>query len=327
MSELASRTLRRPARVLSLMAEARPDGRGRAGAPRRGAVQLEHRLVELPERPQTRRFGKVFVGSPMKFAVSPSTSSLFRRWRSGSSRKNRGESNPVGRAPSRPAAGERRGCGTSHRSSAGHKRRARRAGTPRAAARRWGPRRGRWSSATRAWTSTRRGRGRRRSMRWRRCALSRGSFRASRSSRAERSGLVARASAGRRRPRRRTPSTRRSTTSRCSRNLPHARRRDRGHGALPAHGEPSPRPRVTLSRPTLGAKVERRRRSCGAAPRGAPGAGQTRVRTALIFTDGAAKLRGVPVPVRLAGDPPAIAAGGAAPDRRVGSAAARLAPP
>lgn len=64
LSELASRTLRRPARVLSLMAELDP--MGEVGPVRLDEVRLrlEHRLVELPERPQTRRFGKVFVGSP-----------------------------------------------------------------------------------------------------------------------------------------------------------------------------------------------------------------------------------------------------------------------
>ena len=64
LSALASRALRRPTRVLSLLAELDP--MGDVGPVRLDEVRLalEPRLTELPVKPDARRYGKVFVGSP-----------------------------------------------------------------------------------------------------------------------------------------------------------------------------------------------------------------------------------------------------------------------
>lgn len=64
LSALASRAIRHPARVLSLLAELDP--MSEVGPVRLDEVRiaLEPRLTQLPVKGDSRRFGKVFVGSP-----------------------------------------------------------------------------------------------------------------------------------------------------------------------------------------------------------------------------------------------------------------------
>ncbi len=64
LAHLASRALRRPERVLALLAELDP--MGKVGPVRLDEIRLslETRLTQLTIKPDSRRFGKVFVGSP-----------------------------------------------------------------------------------------------------------------------------------------------------------------------------------------------------------------------------------------------------------------------
>ena len=98
---LAPRVLRRPDRVLRVLADLRPMGDGRPGHARRGARVLAERLRRIEAEPPARRYGRVFVASPSQargrafdvvFVPGAGRAACFRRSRRGSAaaRRSRG---------------------------------------------------------------------------------------------------------------------------------------------------------------------------------------------------------------------------------------------